>query len=980
MCVHRSHIRSIPRLRDTTERASIPKLHLPTGGSKNMKKLLLVALVASTMILPASGKAPGNIAKALDATAPGAPTYQQLRSFGTPSQGSYLLGQLVRGTDGLLYGTTASGGRNDYGTVFKLKPDGTGFSLLEEFDEFTTGGIPYAGLIQGTDGSLYGTTSEGGSSGYGTVFKLKSDGTGFTVLKSFDDTTTGSFLYAGLMQGTDGALYGTANAGGSSDYGTVFRLNPDGSGFTVLKNFDNITSGAYPTAGLMQGTDGALYGTASSGGSLGYGTAFKLNPDGSGFTELLNFDDVTAGSYPYGGLMEGTDGALYGTAAYGGNAGGYGTVFRLNRDGSGFSVLKNLDSLSTGTYIRAGLMQGTGGALYGTTLGGGSGDEGTVFRLNPDGTNFAILQNFDDVTTGGVLDAGLVQWPDGALYGTAYLGGSGGSGTVFKLNPDGSGFTVLNNFFPYPDVREGGGSPTAGLIQGSDGALYGTAVSGGNGGGAGYGTVFKLNPDGTDYTVLHNFDSVTTGSAPYGRLMQGTDGALYGTANGGGGTGYGTVFRLNPDGSGFTVLKNFDNITSGAYPYAGLMQGTDGALYGTAAYGGSLGSGTVFRVNPDGSGFTVLKNLDEEATGGSPYAELIQGTDGALYGTAASGGSFTYGTLFKLNPDGSGFTVLQNFDDPTGSSPYGRLIQGTDSVLYGTAYYLGGPGGVGTVFKLNPDGTNFTVLLSFEYLTTGGEVFAGLTQGPDGVLYGTATAGGSKGYGTVFRLNPDGTGFDVLLNLDNVTTGGEPEGNLMWGADGSLYGTTLQGGDFGGGTVFRLVFNPCLGKADGTACDDGNPCTFADACVGGGTGSPVCTGTSVNCDDGIACTIDSCDVLTGACINLEGSEVPDVQFTNATTINWPTIAGATSYNTYRGTIPQSGLGSPPTAAPHYDQTCFEAGDILGDGLTVSTDPAVPPVDTAFYYQVSEVTGCGEGPIGTDSNGSLIPNTNPCLVP
>src|SRR5205823_5333161 len=150
-------------------------------------------------------------------------------------------------------------------------------------------------------------------------FKLNLDGTGFTVLKNFDYYTSGGYLQAGLIQGTDGALYGTANSGGNSYAGTVFKLNPDGSGFTVLQNFDYSTTGAYPSAGLMQGTDGALYGTAQQGGSSGVGTVFKVNPDGTGFTLLLSFDYSATGAYPSAGLRQGTDGNLYGTTTSGGN-------------------------------------------------------------------------------------------------------------------------------------------------------------------------------------------------------------------------------------------------------------------------------------------------------------------------------------------------------------------------------------------------------------------------------------------------------------------------------------------------------------------------------------------------------------------------------------------------------------------------------------------------------------------------------------
>src|SRR5438093_81359 len=132
----------------------------------------------------------------------------------------------------------------------KLNPDGTGFTVLKNFDYYTTGGYRHARLVQGADGALYGTAVSGGSSCYGTVFKLNPDGTGFTVLKNFDYYTTGGYLGTKLVQGTDGALYGTASQGGSSGYGAVFMLNPDGSDFTVLLNFDNSTTGAYPSAGL----------------------------------------------------------------------------------------------------------------------------------------------------------------------------------------------------------------------------------------------------------------------------------------------------------------------------------------------------------------------------------------------------------------------------------------------------------------------------------------------------------------------------------------------------------------------------------------------------------------------------------------------------------------------------------------------------------------------------------------------------------
>jgi uncharacterized repeat protein (TIGR03803 family) len=293
----------------------------------------------------------------------------------------------------------------------------------------------------------------------------------------------------------------------------------------------------------------------------------------------------------------------------------------------------------------------------------------------------------------------LVQGTDGALYGTAFNGGPL-YGTIYKLNTDGTDFAVLKRFVTSFDVDEDGGYPIAGLTQGADGAFYGTAPRGGR---PGLGTVFKMTADLETVTALHTFDSATTGTKPYAKLIQGTDGTLYGTTSEGGSGFSGTVYKLNPDGTGFTVLHNFDLSTTGGLPYAGLLQGADGALYGTTPTGGSSTHGTAYKLNPDGTGFTVLKHFDGNTSGGQPYGGLMQATDGALYGAAYTGGGLGFGTVFRLNPDGTGFTVLHHFDPSTASNIaggylYAGLVQGTGGALYGTTSQ-GGPGSAGTIFR-----------------------------------------------------------------------------------------------------------------------------------------------------------------------------------------------------------------------------------------------------------------------------------------
>jgi uncharacterized repeat protein (TIGR03803 family) len=359
-------------------------------------------------------------------------------------------------------------------------------------------------------------------------------------------------------------------------------------------------------------------------------------------TVLHSFTD-SDGAFPYAGLIL-QDNTLYGTTALGGASDG-GTVFALNTDGTGFAVLHSFSGFGDGVAPEAGLIL-SGGSLYGTATGGGSAGYGTVFAVNTDSTAFTTLHSF----TGGngnlrLSTAGLII-SDNSLYGTAPLGGSSGSGTLFKVNIDGTGFTTLHNFARAPD----GANPQAGLIL-SGNTLYGTAAGGGS---SSNGTVFRVSIDGTAFTNLHSFTATSgpdpstnsDGAEPYaGLILSGN--TLYGTTYGGGIGGNGTVFALNTDGTGFTTLHNFAGPGDGANPQAGLIL-SGNILYGTATGGGSAGSGTVFKLNTDGSGFTNLYSFTDGSDGGDPSAGLIL-SGSSLYGTAQCGGNSGEGTLFRLS-------------------------------------------------------------------------------------------------------------------------------------------------------------------------------------------------------------------------------------------------------------------------------------------------------------------------------------------
>ena len=390
----------------------------------------------------------------------------------------------------------------------------------------------------------------------------------------------GAFCKAALVRGSDDKLYGVAPGGGDFGSGTVFKLSRDGSDFTVLHAFTTLPPRAGPSnsdgmipTGLISGNDGKLYGTASRGGSNGFGAIFKLNTDGSSFTNLHSFA-ASDGQNPQGGVIQGPDGMLYGTAQNGG-ANGSGTVFKVGPDGQNFTV------------------------LYG-------------FTALIDGTNSDGIQPY----------SGLLLSGD-TLYGTARYGGPTGSirasdqlpigsGTLFSLKTNGTGFTVVHSFDTFSvehlfPTNKDGASPYSALILGKDGKIYGTAPEAGVGG---YGTIFSAGTDGSNYTVLYAFGTPLHtffggyGLAPYGGLVEGDDGKLYGAAYVGG-YNAGTVYRLNRDGSGLALLHSFtrpdpvtDTNIDGFNPFATLLKGNDGKMYGVTSAGGANNSGTLFSFAP----------------------------------------------------------------------------------------------------------------------------------------------------------------------------------------------------------------------------------------------------------------------------------------------------------------------------------------------------------------------------------------------
>jgi uncharacterized repeat protein (TIGR03803 family) len=316
----------------------------------------------------------------------------------------------------------------------------------------------------------------------------------------------------------------------------------------------------------------------------------------------------------------------------------------------------SLSGCPDGADPYAGLVQATNGDLYGTTVSGGTSGtntNGTVFKITPGGT-LTTLYSFcssTNCTDGADPYAGLVQAANGNFYGTTYYGGTNHRGTVFKITQGGT-LTTLYSFCSQTNCTDREG-PLAGLVQAANGDFYGTTqYAGANGGG----TAFKITPGGT-LTTLYSFCSQTNctdGADPYAGLVQAANGDFYGTTYSGGANGnYGTVFKITPGGT-LTTLYSFcsqTNCTDGAGPQAGLVQAADGDLYGTTVSGGTNTNGTVFKITPTGT-LTTLHSFNGTTDGATPAAGLVQAINGDFYGTASSGAN-NYGTVFKITPSGA---------------------------------------------------------------------------------------------------------------------------------------------------------------------------------------------------------------------------------------------------------------------------------------------------------------------------------------
>jgi uncharacterized repeat protein (TIGR03803 family) len=742
-----------------------------------------------------------------------------LYSFGGGADGANPNG-LVDGTNGLFYGTTRNGGTSGYGTVFQLPSNGVPATLFS-FSGSNNGARPLAPLLRASDGNFYGSTYQGGTNDYGSLFRITPAGA-LTMLRSLD-YPDGILPYGPPIQGTDGNFYGTGYEGGSGGFGTIFQFLPNGV-LNPLCTFTGAVDGAYVNCGVVQGADGALYGTTYRGGASSVGACFRVTTNGS----LSTFFSLSSanGSLPIAGLTPGSDGNFYGVTTAGGGTNG--AIFKVSPSGL-YTKLFSFAGGTNGSFPMAALLQALDGNFYGTTTYGGSYGLGTLFRIAPDGS-FATLAQFAGINGANPI-APMIQSADGNIYGTTQNGGLNNRGVIFRLNIAGAapqftaqpadqsvfaGANVLFNvavfgsqpmFFRWH--KNGNNLVDSGNISGSSSRVLSLTNASTND--TGIYSLFVTNSFGSD-TSVGAFLQVT--SSPPIIVQQPTNQTLP--------PGASAVFAASAIGNGplsYQWQKNGANLAnagniSGADQNALVITNVIEPSSGTYSLvvGNGLGSATsspavlsVIPVSVAGTRLTTLHAFATDTGGNTPNG-LVAATNGLLYGTTAYGGpsitGIINGTIFSLPPNGP-LSYIASFAGTNGSRPYAGLIQGADGNFYGTAS-AGGDFGYGVVFKMSPDGP-LSTLHSFTGNYDGAAPITVLAQGADQSLYGVSSgvAGGPAPYGVTFRVLTNGT-FSTLYAFTNGPDGAYPDQGLLYANDGNLYGLTSYGA-LAGGNIFRMT-------------------------------------------------------------------------------------------------------------------------------------------------------------------------------
>jgi len=699
---------------------------------------------------------------------------------------------------GELWGSTATGGSDGFGVIFKTSGDGTNQTVVVDFKSEYPGASPVYGVTEAPNGKFYGMTQQGGANNLGVVYAYDPNTGVYSKLLDFNGTngdSPGTFILA-----SNGKLYGTTNRGGGpGNQGLLLEVDPATGAVVTKFVFSGTANGVNPVS-LMQASDGALYGTTTSGGSNNAGVIFKYDLVTETYTKQVDFLETNVN--PYGRLVQTSNGLLYGIT-YRGGVNNLGQIFEFNPANATLTKKIDFDGTAKGS-MPIELTLSSNGKFYGMTYSGGANGRGVIFEYDPSTGNFSKKLDFTANNGGGGFGH-LTQASNGKLYGTV------GAYTLFEFDP-GTGAYVVK---VYPLTASPGH-----LIQASNGKLYGTTATDGF---YGQGTLYEYNYSTNVFTRKFVFNQALNGRRPNGTFVQFND-KLLGMTQEGGVNGYGVLFEIDLATGVYTKKIDFD-WTNGAWPEGGsLIQASNGNFYGMTTNGGANGKGVLFEYNASSGILTKKVDFNGTANGSKPYGGLTTKNDGKLVGMTRFGGASDLGVLFEYDPSTSVLIKKLDFTGVgNGSNPIGNLTRSGTGKFYGVTSY-GGNHDTGVLFEYDPVNGTLTKKADFQRTSHGALPWGSVVEFSNGKLYGL-TEEGATGFGAIYEYDPFTGNLNKKINLLGITTGSYPFASFCQSGNGKLYAMTYFDAAYSKGALLEYdpATNGLVKRLDFNGANGANP-------------------------------------------------------------------------------------------------------------------------------------------------------------
>jgi uncharacterized repeat protein (TIGR03803 family) len=630
------------------------------------------------------------------------------------------------------YGITALGGEFNNGTVYKVDEKGN-YTLIHSFD-LPQGKNAYGELCEASNGKFYGMTSQGGVHNDGVLFEWDPESNIYIKRFDFDSVVTGCLPKGSLILADNGYMYGMTSQGGTYGMGVIFQWDTRTNTFTKMFDFKGTQTGSHPNGSLLQANTGYFYGMTMDGGLNNMGVLFEWDPESNSLIKKVDFNGNSSGKYPYGSLIQASNGMLYGMTSEGGANNG-GVLFEFNRGNDSFSVKVAFSGAATGKNPHGSLLQAKNGRLYGMTVYGGLRDNGVIFEYDPVTSGFQKNIDFNYRPMGSYPYGSLIQDDNGKMYGMTRTGGwygfnsahppgPTGPGVLFEWDPVSNLYTLKVDFGYDDDPYSG--FPYGSLVKSKTGRIFAMTAS----------NIFEWNPATNLYSekvalrTKGNYDQS-------GSLIKAANGKLYGLYSGGGINEHGVFFEIDPQTNTYKRIFDFNGKENGSYPYlhgrSVPLTEVNGKIIGVTPYGGANGGGLLFEWDPATATYT--KKLDFiQSEGVSPNGGLVQAENGKFYGTAFGGGKRGYGVLFEWDPISNIYKKKINFADYNDAEFSGCLTKASNGRFYGVTEY-GGDQNRGILFEWDPITEIFSEKFSFNSYVTGGSLKT-LVEAGIGKLYG----------------------------------------------------------------------------------------------------------------------------------------------------------------------------------------------------------------------------------------------------